>query len=216
MECTKKLLPKCKTVGIQCLEINGKQIYDFKEITNHFNLLFVNIGKELASKIPHCTISALEYLSKYVPRVENQFVLKPVKSNDVLKMLLSLSDDKATGLDGYQSKLLKVCAHSISSSLTYLFNMSIATGEIPEDWKCARVSAIFKKGSRLETGNYQPISVLPVVSKIIEKIVHSQMYQYLAEKNLLCNSQSGFRKNSQLKPAYIDSQNLYTNRSAKS
>ena len=154
----------------------------------------MNIGKELASKIPHCTISALEYLSKYVPRVENQFVLKPVKSNDVLKMLLSLSDDKATGLDGYQSKLLNVCAHSISGSLTYLFNMSIATSEIPEDWKCARVSAIFKKGSRLETGNYRPISVLPVVSKIIEKIVHSQMYQYLAEKNLLCNSQSGFRK----------------------
>ena len=72
--------------------------------------------------------------------------------------------------------------------------MSIATGEIPQDWKCARVSAIFKKGSRLETGNYRPISVLPVVSKIIEKIVHSQLYQYLTENNLLSNAQSGFRK----------------------
>ena len=108
----KKLLPKCKTVGIQCLEINGQQICDFNEISNHFNLFFVNIGKELASKIANCTKSAIGFLSKHTPAVEKKFVLKPVKSDVILKMLLGLSDDKAIGLDGYQSKLLKVCAHS--------------------------------------------------------------------------------------------------------
>ena len=129
-----------------------------------------------------------------MPNVDCVFKLKPVKSEEILKMLLNLSDDKATGLDGYQSKLLKICAHSISPSLTYLINFSISSGEIPDDWKCARVSAIFKKGSKLLTGNYRPISVLPTVSKIIERVVHCQLYDYLTVNDLLCNAQSGFRK----------------------
>ena len=190
----KKLLPKCKSSGIPCLEINGTQIYDFLKISNHFNSFFVNIGKELAAKIPSCTESAIDYLKLFLPNNTHKFELKSVTIEEILKMLLSLSEDKATGLDGYQSKLLKMCAPSISPSLTYLFNMSLTTGQIPDDWKRARVSAIYKKGSKLETGNYRPISVLPIVSKIIEKIVHCQLYQHLNDNDLLCNAQSGFRK----------------------
>jgi len=190
----KKLLPKCKSSGIPCLDINGTEVYDFHEISNHFNTFFVNIGTNLASGISHCTVSAVDYLKMYLPAITAEFKLKPVKSDEVLKMLIALSDNKATGLDGYQSKLLKICAQSISPSLTYLYNMSLSTGDIPDDWKRARVSAVFKKGSKLMTGNYRPISVLPIVSKIIEKIVHCQFYQYLIDNDLLCNAQSGFRK----------------------
>jgi len=89
--------------------------------------------------------------------------------------------------------LLKISAPAISDSLTFLLNFSLTSGQVPSDWKKARVSAIHKKGSKQDAGNYRPISVLPVVSKIMERVVHQQLCAYLHAHNLLTEEQSGFR-----------------------
>ena len=106
-----------------------------------------------------------------------------------------MPENKATGLDNFQVKLLKITAEAIAPSLTRLFNFSFETGQFPAEWKQAKICAIFKKGSKLEVGNYRPISILPVVSKVIERIVQKQLYSYLTENNLLSHVQSGFRQN---------------------
>jgi hypothetical protein len=138
--------------------------------------------------------SPLDYLKQFLPQVSNTFVFQPVVENDVLKQIKSIPNGKATGLDNIQVRLLKISAPAIASSLTYIINLSLSTGEFPKDWKTARISPIYKKGTKTEPGNYRPVSVLPVISKFIERIVHHQLYRYLIDNDLLCTQQSGFRK----------------------
>ena len=77
--------------------------------------------------------------------------------------------------------------------ITYLVNLSITSGIVPHDKKIAKVCPIFKKNSRLETGNYRPVSILVVISRILEKSVYIQFEKYLVDNKLLYNFQSGFR-----------------------
>ena len=100
-----------------------------------------------------------------------------------------------TGLDGISAKCLRITAPAIAGSLNHVFNLSLASGEIPQlqEWKNARVTPIFKAGSETNIENYGPISVLPVVVKVFERLVYAQLYSFLLERNLLTGSQSGFR-----------------------
>jgi hypothetical protein len=75
----------------------------------------------------------------------------------------------------------------------FLVNLVICKGIIPADWKSARVSAIHKNDSKLDLNNYRPISVLPVIAKVFEKVVFDQTYNFLNNKDLLSKEQSGFR-----------------------
>ena len=96
-------------------------------------------------------------------------------------------------LDNISARLLKEAAPVVTHSLTYIMNLSITTGIFPNSWKIAKVTPIFKEDARTDPNNYRPISVLPVVSKLIEIIVFKQLYEYLNTNHLLTESQSGFR-----------------------
>jgi hypothetical protein len=71
--------------------------------------------------------------------------------------------------------MLKIVANIIAPSLTYIFNLSLSTGIFIDDWKNARVNSIYKEGSRRNMGNYRPISILPILSKVFEKEVFRQI-----------------------------------------
>ena len=86
-----------------------------------------------------------------------------------------------------------MAASIITPSLTAIFTKSIITGIYPTEWKMARVTPVFKKGEKSDLNNYHPISVIPVVSKVFEKTVYDQLYQYLNDNQLLSSCQSGFR-----------------------
>ena len=68
-------------------------------------------------------------------------------------------------------------------------------GKFPDSCKIAKLKPIYKKGSLTEASNYRPISLLPLISKVIEKVIHDQTSTFLNSRNLLYNYQSGFRKN---------------------
>ena len=114
-------------------------------------------------------------------------------TSEVLKLLEKLEVNKATGLDNLPSKFLKLAANILAPSLTFMFNQSISTGIVPTEWKLARVTPIFKKGARQDVNNYRPISIIPAVAKIFERIIYNQLYEYLNFNDLLANCQSGFR-----------------------
>ena len=97
-------------------------------------------------------------------------------------------------MDKISNKLLKDSVTIISPSLTKLFNLSIRSHKFPVLWKCTKASAIFKSDDRTNPSNYRPISVLPALSKILEKIVHMQLYEYVDTNRLLINKQYDFRK----------------------
>ena len=90
---------------------------------------------------------------------------------------------------------MKDASDVISPVLTKLINRSIEQCHFPNNWKSAKVVALFKAGDQSDCNNYRPISILPTVSKIIERAVHSQFYAYLCENKLLFVRQFGFRRN---------------------
>ena len=98
----------------------------------------------------------------------------------------------------------KLSAPSIASSLTTIFNLSLSLGSFPGLWKKAKVSPIFKDGSLFDRSNYRPISVLAILSKILERHVHISFYNFLTENDLLSNSQFGFRKSRSCELAVTD------------
>ena len=95
--------------------------------------------------------------------------------------------------DGIASHFLKIAFPVISSSLCRIYNLSMETGEFPGSWKEARVAPIFKSGKSDDRSNYRPISVLPVVSRLFEKLIYDHLYKYLDSNNHLYSDQYGFR-----------------------
>ena len=105
----------------------------------------------------------------------------------------SLRVDKATGLDDISARLLKEACPEIVPSLTHIINLSIRCGYFPDEWKISKVLPLYREDIKSDPNNYRPISILPVVSKIIEKVIFKQLYEYLTHNNLLTVSQHGFR-----------------------
>ena len=107
--------------------------------------------------------------------------------------MAGINASKATGLDGINPRFLKLSHDLIAEPICRIINCSLTTGTIPIDWKIAKVSPLYKDGSRNEILNYRPISVLPVMGKILELIVHDQTMSLFCDNNLLDKNQAGFR-----------------------
>ena len=110
------------------------------------------------------------------------------------KKLKQLKRSKAAGIDNIPPGILKDCSSVVRKPLAHIINMSLFTGEIPKEWKEAKVIPIHKKGSTNDFDNYRPISVLPAITKIAERMVHEQFMDYLESNNLINDSQFGFRQ----------------------
>ena len=125
------------------------------------------------------------------PRLD-QF--SPVTSETVEKHLRSIDTSKASRSDDISGLLLKRCAAVLAPSLTRILNTSIVTGTVPHLFKKATVTPIHKFGDKSQAGNYRPISLLPIVSKILEKVVSTQFKEYLNEHNFLPSEQFAYRQ----------------------
>jgi hypothetical protein len=126
---------------------------------------------------------------------ENCFSLSEVMETHIVDVLKSISAHNATGLDNVSARFLKDGASVLARPLAHLINLSISSGIVPNDLKSARVVPLHKKNSKTSVGNYRPVSILSVVSKVFEKVVYSQLNNYLQHSNLLYSLQSGFRSN---------------------
>ena len=96
-------------------------------------------------------------------------------------------------VDGISGKILKAVATGVSKSLTSLYNASLRSGQLPREWISALVTPVHKGGDDMLAGNYRPVSLLPVVVKVFEKLVHNQLYTYLQANEVLHQMQFGFR-----------------------
>ena len=125
---------------------------------------------------------------------------------EVINVINGLDASKACGPDKLPTKIIKMTAAFIAEPLSKLFNKSISEGKYPSSWKNATVKPVFKgKGSPSEIKNYRPISLLPCLSKIFEKIVFSRIYKHITCLSLLTDKQSGYRPghNTQLQLVYL-------------
>ena len=113
--------------------------------------------------------------------------------SQILDYLISLDVNKASGPDGISPIMLKRKAHSIAPSLTALFNIFIHLGQFPELWKMSSILPIPKSSCHNEASNYRPISLLSLLSKLIERHLHSLITEHITEARQLSNNQWGFQ-----------------------
>ncbi len=111
----------------------------------------------------------------------------------VEKLLSNIDASKAVGPDGIPPWFLKMTASQLAPLLCDMFQTSIDTGEVPEDWKTADIAPIFKKGDRAEPANYRPVSLTSVICKLLEHIIHSHIMKFFELNNILSDNQHGFR-----------------------
>ena len=191
----RELDPKSSAPPPPNLKEGDTEINNAAEIASTFNTFFSNIVKSYLTD-ENSPPPSYEKLQSYIDskiRPDVMFNIPPINPNFVLKELNSLNPKKAVGVDGLSSKLLKLIMPSIAGGVTKIINLSISSSKFPTLWKLARVCPIFKKGKTDDKSNYRPISILCVLSKILEKHVHNHLYSFLTQFNLVHHAQSGFR-----------------------
>ena len=182
---------RSKSSNIDCLKDSGREIVHKNGISNAMNSFFCSIGQDLADKIdpvPNPLLSGDYEVNKN----QAKFSFKTIGVQEIRAAFAKVKTAKSFGTDNISSYFLKLALPFIENSLAFLFNTSIETSQFPDSWKVARVTPIYKDGDRTEKSNYRPISVLPVISRLFEKLVFDQLYQYMKENGMFSGDQSGF------------------------
>ena len=183
---------RSKTTNVSCLDVEGHNVTDSNEIAQSMNDFFCSIGKMLSDDIPQQPNPLLT--NEYnINENDTSFQFKTVFSVSVEKALKKMKTSFGFGSDGIASHFIKIAFPINSHSLCRIYNMSIESGIFPDSWKLARVTPIFKSGSTEDRSNYRPISVLPVLSRLFEKLIYDQLYEYLDSNKQLSKDQYGFR-----------------------
>jgi hypothetical protein len=170
-------------VGTAPLKENGLLVSDSKAKAGILNRQYESVfSREDSSNIP----APSDPPSPPMPEIE-------ISRNGILKQLQDLKVDKASGPDLIPPKILKAAANPISFCLERIFQASLSTGTVPDDWKQANITPVFKKGERFKASNYRPVSLTCICSKLLEHIVVSNLMAHFDKHDILVDCQHGFR-----------------------
>lgn len=169
------------------LLIPGKQDMCINEVNHYFS----EIGRKLAEDQVN-TDQNSEPCSEPDSHIHS-LVLLPTDELEVFNLIMGLKSKCAVGQDQISGHLIKRYAHLLSSPITHICNLSFSHGNFPNAFKVALIKPIYKGGERDRVENFRPISILPTLSKILERLMNKRLTFYLESNNLLSPSQFGFR-----------------------
>ena len=169
---------------------NGDTVTNPYDIANTFNNYFASIA-ETTKKTKYSHIHFSDYLSN---KNSSTIFLQPTDKEEIANIISSLNSNKASGPNSIPYRILFLLKNEISKQLADFFNLSFMTGVFPSVLKTATVVPIFKKDSKLNYSNYRPISLLPNIEKILEKLMYERLYTFLNNNNIIFNLQFGFRQ----------------------
>ena len=172
--------------------------HDTKSILKIFKSFYSNLAGDLLEKLPKSpnryTIKSVSDYYEKLPLSEN-FKLDSITEGYLFNLLKNIEVTKAAGLDQVSGKSLQDGARILAKPISELCNLSMALESFRDACKIAKVKPLFKKGSKTDPSNYRPMSLLPLLSKVFEKVVLDQTEKFLSVNKILYDYQSGFRKN---------------------
>lgn len=171
------------------LIFNGKKITNSNDICTQFNNYFIELTQQVQK-------DNYDTNNIDIDNNINTLFLTPLNPIDVIKIINSLNNTNATGYDEVTTKIIKLSAKIIATPLSYLINLSFEEGVFPYRLKQSIIKPLFKKGNCTDVGNYRPITLIPIFSKIFEKAMHDKINSFVTKFNLIVENQFGFRKNS--------------------
>ena len=183
---------------------NGVLLEDPKKIANCLNSHFTSIGKTMADKIENENLSSTDPLTYIDKEVKNSMYLQYVNTFEISERISKLDNKKSSGYDLISNCILKATNLTISPFLKILFNKCIYEGVFPESFKIAQVIPLFKGGNKEDCNSYRPISLLPSLGKLFEKLLASRLTNHLNMHDILSKHQFGFRESFSTELALID------------
>ena len=172
--------------------------HDTKSILKTFKSFYSNLAGDLLAKLPKSpnryTIKSVSDYYEKLPLSEN-FKLDSITEGYLFNVLKNVEVTKAAGLDQISGKFLKDGVRILAKPISELCNLSMALGSFPDACKIAKVKPLFKKGSKTDPSNYRPISLLPLLSKVFERVVLDQTEEFFSLNKVLYDYQSSVRKN---------------------
>ena len=142
------------------------------------NKYLCNAGESLKEKIPTKPNPLLDSIY-YVSKDSKEFLFSEISEEEIIGVISMFKTSKGSGPDSIPNFFMKIAVSVIARPLAFLFNSSLFQGVFPDYWKHARVSHNFKHGSTEELSSYRPISVLPFLLRLFEKLVYCRLCKYL-------------------------------------
>jgi len=188
------------------MEIEGKLTTHRQTIAekfnNYYNNYYISVADNIINK--NQTKNAIDNSNKKDPlsylysAFQQSFAsikLKNTTTGEIEKIIKKLKHKNSCGYDKVTTKILKTVSPFIVSPLTHICNRMLTTGTFPDRLKYSEIKPVYKKGDKTQITNYRPISLLPVFSKIFEKVLYKRLYNHLSSNNILVKEQFGFRCN---------------------
>ena len=173
------------------IKVDKTIIQNPQEIAKEFNKVFTSVGPTMVRKIPYTEKSFQDFLTPHNEKMQ----FEELNFNECEEAFKSLKQNKAAGFDYLSSNIIIDAYDSLKNILFHIFKVSIKQGIFPDSLKIAKVTPIFKSGAKDNVSNYRPISILPVFSKVLERIMYNRVYNHLDSKDLLYEKQFGFQRN---------------------
>ena len=185
----KEILNKNKN-NLSCSRFynNNMVCNDKKRIAESFNSFFVNVGPNLAKNIPSDSRSPTGYME----RNPSSMAVIPASQNEIITIINNLKQS-SPGWDDISSSTVKHTCHYFIEPLMHVSNLSITQGVFPHELKVAKVIPLFKSNDPIAFSNYRPVSVLPLFSKIFERLMYNRLLSCVNKCKLLYEYQIGFR-----------------------
>ena len=200
---TAKTFMDWKTTGTpHQIEVNGRLVTRALEIATHMNEFFI----DKVRKIRETMLETAENFTTCVRIMSNKqtnLSLQHVTVKQVKKLLKNLKSSHSTSIDELDSYAVKLAADVIAQPLHHVIVLSVNQNKFPTAWKFSKVIPLHKKLSQLERKNYRPVAILSPLSKILEKVVYLQMYEYFSSNKIFHPNLHGYRHNRSTQTALL-------------
>ncbi|XP_045460873.1 uncharacterized protein LOC123671201 [Harmonia axyridis] len=172
-----------------------------------FNKFFSEIGEIISKQCNPSVDQASTMLRKNKGRLSSScqsMFLEPTTASEVSNIVCNLKNKKSGDVYGLNSELFKQIYPILSDALCEVLNMCMEQGIFPQELKIARVVPVHKKDDVDEEGNYRPVSILPIISKVFEEILRKRLLSFLDEHSCISDSQHGFRSKRSTTSAIVE------------
>ena len=172
----------------------GRLINSPAGLAGSMNSFFINKVRNLRQGIPTTGLDPLQVLRETFKDRQCTFKFMAAHPDEVLKIVKGLKNTKSCGIDNIDTATIKLLAEDILAPLTHTINLSIGMSTFPTMWKQAKVIPLLKKGDPLTPKNYRPVALLPIFSKILERVIYNQLVQYLNSEGIIHPNHHGSRQ----------------------
>ena len=184
------------------IKVDNQLVTSAKKIAQLMNEFFISKVQRIRAGMSDAVLE----MGKIMKIMENKtckLSLNHVTVPKVKKLLKSLSNSRSTGVDELDNFSVKLAADLIAQPVHHIVSLSIMQNKFPNNWKFSKVLPLHKKHDQLERKNYRPVAILSPLSKVLEKIIYEQVYEYFTNNKLFHPSLHGYRKHRSTQTALL-------------